>query len=218
MFDVHHIVQAGGLLAIAAILFAETGLLVGFFLPGDTLLIAAGVFAANHQLSIWLLLPIAAVSSIIGYQVGYKIGEKAGPRVFSRKGGILFREDYIDRTKELINRHGIKAIMIARFLVIVRTIVPLMAGMGKMNKRKFFIINVLGGVLWTGSVIMGAYWVGSKINNIDKYLVYMLIVAMVLTSGTILLGLMNSKAKRKELASALKEELSYLFAKTKKSK
>ena len=211
MFDVNHILQTGGLLAIALILFAETGMLVGFFLPGDTLLIAAGVFAAEGKLNIWLLLPIAAVAAIIGYQVGYKIGEQAGPRLFKRRGGLLFRRDYIDRTQELVERHGNKAILIARFIVVVRTIVPLMAGMGKMSKRKFLTYNIIGGALWTTSVILASYWIGSKIPNIDHYIVLLLVLAMVVTSGSIFVGLLKSHAKRRELIAALKDEYRYFF-------
>ena len=211
MFNVDHILQAGGLLAVAAILFAETGLLVGFFLPGDTLLIAAGIFAEEHRLPLWALLPVAALAAIIGYQVGYKIGEKAGPRLFRRKDGLLFRQDYIDRTKAIVEKHGVKAILIARFIVVVRTIVPLMAGMGKMNKRSFLAINVVGGILWTTSVILAAYWLGSKVPNIDHYIVILLVLAMVLTSGSVLYGLLKSRSKRKELFNALREEIGYLF-------
>lgn len=211
MFDVNHILQTGGLLAIALILFAETGMLAGFFLPGDTLLIAAGVFAAEGKLNIWLLLPIAAVAAIIGYQVGYKIGEQAGPRLFKRKGGLLFRRDYIDRTQELVERHGNKAILIARFIVVVRTVVPLMAGMGKMSKRKFLTYNIIGGALWTTSVILASYWVGSKIPNIDHYIVLLLVLAMIVTSGSIFVGLIKSHAKRRELIAALKDEYRYFF-------
>ena len=211
LFDVNHILQTGGLLAIAIILFAETGMLVGFFLPGDTLLIAAGVFAAQNKLNLILLLPIAAIASIIGYQVGYKIGEKAGPRLFKRKGGILFREDYIERTEELVKKYGNKAILIARFIVVVRTIIPLIAGMGKMPKRKFLLTNIVGGILWTSSVILVSYWVGSRIPNIDKYIIYLIILAMVITSGSIFVGLLRSHAKRRELLAALKEEFHYFF-------
>lgn len=211
MLDVTHILQAGGLLAVAAILFAETGLLVGFFLPGDTLLIGAGVFAAEHKLNLAALLVVAALASIVGYQVGYKIGASAGPRLFRRKGGVLFKEEYIEKTESLVKRHGLKSILIARFIVVVRTIVPLMAGMGKMDKRKFLVINIIGGILWTTTIILAAYWIGSKVKNIDHYIVLLLVLAMVLTSGSVLFGLFKSRAKRKELIAALKEELGYLF-------
>lgn len=211
MLNVNEILQAGGVLAVAAILFAETGLLVGFFLPGDTLLIAAGIFAADQKIHLLFLLPASAIAAIAGYQVAYKIGEKAGPRFFRRKGGVLFRNEYIEKTEELVERYGNRAILIARFIVVVRTIVPLIAGMGKMNKRKFLVINIAGGLLWTTSVIMASYWVGSKIPNIDHYVVILLVLAMVLTSGSVLYGLLKSRAKRKELVSALREELGYLF-------
>jgi membrane-associated protein len=130
MINVDSILQGGGLLAVALIIFAECGLLLGFFLPGDTLLIAAGVFAAQGKLPIALLLPIVAIAAIAGYQVGYLIGERAGPRVFKRKDGLLFREEYVDRAQDFFTRHGGKAILLARFIAVVRTFVPLVAGIG----------------------------------------------------------------------------------------
>ena len=134
-----HIVQAGGILLVALIIFAETGLLVGFFLPGDTLLIAAGIYAAahHHQVPLWALLPAVAAASILGYEVGYKIGKAAGPRFFTRQDGLFFRQEYVTRTTDFFERHGGKSVILARFVAVVRTVVPLVAGMGKMD-RKFF--------------------------------------------------------------------------------
>lgn len=213
-FDVNHLLQPGGLIAVivvAAILFAETGMLVGFFLPGDTLLVAAGVYAAEGKIKLVLLLPVAAIAAMIGYQVGYKIGSSAGPRVFKRKDGILFRRDYMDRAEELVQKHGAGGILLARFIVVVRTLVPLVAGMGKMNKRRFLTYNIIGAILWTWTVTIAAFWVGTKVKNLDHYIIYLLIVAMVITTGTVLLGLMRSKAKRRELKNALIEEYRYFF-------
>src|ERR1700754_2440485 len=145
--DVNQIIQTGGLLAILLIIFAETGLLLGFFLPGDTLLIAAGIFASQDKLPLGWLLILTPLAAILGYQVAYKIGERAGPKLFHRDDGVLFRSEYIKRTEDFINRHGGKAILLARFVVVVRTVIPLLAGMGKMSKKKFLFYNVLGSVL-----------------------------------------------------------------------
>jgi membrane-associated protein len=181
--SVDHIVQTGGLLAIALIIFAETGLLIGFFLPGDTLLIAAGILSSQGKLPLWALIPVTAVAAILGYQVGYIIGERAGPRFFKRREGILFRIEYIERAEDFFNRHGGKTIILARFVAVVRTIVPLVAGVGKMPKKLFFTYNIIGAVLWVTSVTLAAYWLGSKIPNIDKYLIILVVLAMVFTTA-----------------------------------
>ncbi|HET7827476.1 MAG TPA: VTT domain-containing protein, partial [Candidatus Saccharimonadales bacterium] len=145
-----HIIQAGGLLAIGLVIFAEGALLIGLFLPGDTLLIPAGIWASHHgnQLNIGFLLPTVIVASVAGYQVGYLLGERTGPRVFKRSGGILFRADYIPRTEAFLKQHGGKAILAGRFIAVVRTLLPIMAGIGKMPKRRFLFFNISGGVLW----------------------------------------------------------------------
>ncbi len=218
--SVDHIIQVGGLLAIAAIIFAETGLLVGFFLPGDTLLIAAGVLVSNGKFHYPLpvIIAVATIAAIAGYQVGYIIGERAGPRVFKRKGGVLFKEDYLTRTEVFFKKHGGKTILLARFIAVVRTIIPLVAGMGKMDTRKFWFYNITGAILWTTSITLAAFWVGSHVPNVDKYLIYLVLLAIILTGGTVLVELVRSGAKRHELKDALKEELGYFFKKTKPTK
>src|SRR5581483_10974378 len=169
IFSVDHIIQVGGTLLTALIIFGESGLLVGFFLPGDTLLIAAGIFASKGKyINIWELLPAVFAAAVIGYQVGYQIGFRGGPRVFKREDGVLFRADYIPRTEKFIDQHGGKTMVLARFIAVVRTIVPLLAGVGKMRRRTFFIYNVAGAAIWTGSITLAAYYIGRKVNNLDK--------------------------------------------------
>lgn len=215
ILNVDDLLQTGGLVALALIIFAETGLLMGFFLPGDTLLIAAGIFAAEGKIPLILALPVAAIAAIAGYQLGYKIGAKAGPRFFTRNDGLLFKREYIIKTEGLVAKHGVGAILIARFIAVVRTIVPLVAGMGKMDKKRFWINNVVGSILWTFSVILASYWLGSKIPNLDKFLIPLLLLAMILTTGSILVGLLRSRKKRAELRAALKQEFRYLFKRPK---
>ena len=213
LFSVNHILQTGGLLAVAIILFAETGLLIGFFLPGDTLLIAAGVFASQGKLPLWALLPIAAIAAIAGYQVGYMIGERAGPRVFSRSDGLLFRIEYIRRAEEFFIKHGGKTIILARFVAVVRTVVPLVAGIGKMSRQRFLVYNVLGAVLWTTSIILASYWLGNHIPNLDKYLIILVVLAMVITTGGTLMEMLRTKSRRQQFKQALRDEFKYFFKK-----
>lgn len=211
-----HIVQAGGILVVALMIFAETGLLIGFFLPGDTLLIAAGIWAASHHhtFPIWAVLPAVAVASILGYEVGYRIGAAAGPKLFVRSDGLFFRKDYITRTRAFFAHHGGKALILARFLAVIRTVIPLVAGAGKMNRRFFHVYNVIGGILWTFGVTLAAYWVGSKVKHLDKYLVYLLVAAMVLTVASILGGALRSKKSRAAFRQAMREEWHYFFKKS----
>jgi membrane-associated protein len=208
-----HIVQAGGILLVALIIFAETGLLVGFFLPGDTLLIAAGLFAAehHHKVPLWALLPAVAIAAILGYETGYKIGLAAGPRFFKRKNGLFFRQDYVERTTDFFERHGGKAVILARFIAIIRTVVPLVAGMGRMNRGFFRLYNIIGAILWTFSVTLAAYWVGQRFKHLDKYIVDLLLLAMVLTVGAVLVEALRSKRRRAALRTALREEIHYFF-------
>jgi membrane-associated protein len=209
----NHIVQAGGILVISLIIFAETGLLVGFFLPGDTLLVAAGVFSAEHHhlIPLWGLLPAVAIAAILGYEVGYKIGLAAGPRFFKRKDGLFFRADYVTRTNDFFKEHGGKSVVLARFVAVIRTVVPLVAGMGRMDRGFFRLYNVVGAILWTFSVTLGAYWVGKRFEHLDQYIVYLLVLAMVLTVGAVLTESLRSKRRRAALRRALREEWNYFF-------
>jgi membrane-associated protein len=215
LLDVNHIIQTGGLLAILLIIFAETGLLLGFFLPGDTLLIAAGIFASQNKLPLAPLLILTPIAAALGYEVAYRIGEQAGPRLFHRDDGVLFRTEYVTRTEDFIKKHGGKAILLARFIVVVRTVIPLVAGMGKMAKNKFLFFNITGSIIWTTIVILAAYWLGHKIPNLDKYLIVLVILAMVLTTGGGLLEAMRTKSRRAALKHALKDEFRYFFKRSK---
>jgi membrane-associated protein len=211
MFDVQGIVASGGILAVALIIFAETGLLLGFFLPGDTLLVAAGLLAGQHKLPVLVLLPVIAIAAIAGYEVGYIIGKRAGPRFFKRKDGLLFREEYVLRAEKLAEKHGGKSILIARFIAIVRTVVPLVAGMGKMPRKKFVIYNIIGGVAWVSTIILAAYWIGSRVPNIDRVILPLVLLAMIGTVGIMMWQFGSNAQKRRELKVALREEWNYLF-------
>jgi membrane-associated protein len=211
IFSVNHILQAGGILAVAAIIFAESGLLVGFFLPGDTLLIAAGIFASQHKLNIYVLLPVVLVAAVVGYQVGYQIGFRGGPRIFKRNDGLLFRADYVPRTEDFIARHGGKIMVVARFIAVVRTLVPLIAGIGKMRKATFLFYNVLGAIIWTGSITLGSYWIGQRVTNVDKYIVPIVASGVVLTIVVEFWVVLRTRASRRQLISGLREEYRYFF-------
>jgi membrane-associated protein len=180
--DAKDLVSTLGLIGVLGILFAETGLLVGFFLPGDSLLFTAGLFAERGDLSLTALLIGTPIVAIVGSQVGYAIGRASGPRLFSRPDSRFFRHEYVERARHHLERFGAaKAIVLARFIPIVRTMLNPVAGVLNVPMRTFALWNALGGVVWTIGVTLVGYWAGSKIPSIDKYLLP-LVVLIVLVS------------------------------------
>jgi len=158
--DVETMVRVGGLSAMTAIVFAETGLMVGFFLPGDSLLVTAGVFAAAGKLSILWLNVLLIAAAIVGDTVGYWIGRKAGPALFNRPRSRFFNPAHLRRAHDFYEKHGGKTIILARFMPIVRTFAPVVAGMGKMEYRRFVSFNVIGGIGWVLSMTLIGYYLG----------------------------------------------------------
>lgn len=211
MLNVHEIIQAGGLLAIAAIIFAESGLLIGFFLPGDSLLLAAGLFAANGHLPIgWLILTVI-ISAIVGYEVGYVIGGRAGPKVFKRKDGLLFREEYVGRTEKFFNKYGGLTVLLARFVAHVRTFVSVIAGASRMDRAKYTFYNVLGAILWGGGVTLLSYWLGKNIPNFENYIVWSVVITLAVLYSFGGWKLAQTPQKRQKLKKGLKEDWDYFF-------
>jgi membrane-associated protein len=158
--DVETLVRLGGLSAMTFIVFAETGLLVGFFLPGDSLLVTAGVFAGTGQLDIVRLNAVLVVAAIAGDTVGYWFGRKTGPALFKRPKSLLFNPDHLRRAHDFYEKHGGKTIVLARFMPIIRTFAPIVAGMGQMSYRRFLFFNVFGGALWVLSMTLIGYFLG----------------------------------------------------------
>jgi membrane-associated protein len=182
--DPNTIVTNFGLLGIALILFAECGLLVGFFLPGDTLLFAAGVLVKKGTFDqpLWLVIAIEMGAAIAGNMVGYEIGRRGGPAVFNKPDSRLFKPEYVERTQAFFDRYGPLAIVLGRFVPVVRTFITVMAGAGRMNFRTYAIYTVIGGVLWTVSVTMLGYFLGNVAfiaDNIELLLLGGVLVSVV---------------------------------------
>ena len=150
------------LIGVCAVIFAETGLLIGFFLPGDSLLFTLGVFvgAAKIGLPLWVVLPALFVAAVVGNSTGYLIGYRVGPRVFDRPDSRFFKREYVNRTHTFFEKHGGKAIILAQFVPIVRTFTPVAAGVGRMNFRHFISFNMIGALLWAVGVTTLGYWLG----------------------------------------------------------
>jgi len=168
--DVRGLIQLGGLLMVCVIVFVETGLFFGFFLPGDSLLVTAGVFAAAGDLNLAALLVAASVCAVIGDQVGYWIGRKAGRALYSRPDSMFFKRKHLERAHEFYEKYGGKTIVIARFVPIIRTFAPPVAGAAEMTYRKFVFFNVAGGVLWVWSMVLLGFLLGRSVPNLDRHI------------------------------------------------
>ncbi|HSS37898.1 MAG TPA: VTT domain-containing protein [Polyangia bacterium] len=192
IYDVQGLVRFGGLAALTAIIFAETGLLFGFFLPGDSLLVTAGLYctsvAGEQPLLniVWLNLA-AMTAAIVGDTVGYWIGAKSGPKLFTREQSLFFSRKHLLRTKEFYERHGGKTIIIARFLPFARTFAPIVAGIGQMSYRRFISFNVFGGMGWVASMTLLGFSLGKIYPPITKQIdkVIIVIIAVSLVPGAI---------------------------------
>ncbi|MDQ2970071.1 MAG: VTT domain-containing protein [Acidobacteriota bacterium] len=197
--DVETLVRVGGLTAMTLIVFAETGLLVGFFLPGDSLLVTAGVFAALGQLNLWLLMGVLVVAAIVGDTVGYWIGKKAGPALFRRPKSLLFNPKHLQRAHNFYEKYGGQTIILARFMPVVRTFAPVVAGMGGMEYRRFVSFNVIGGFLWVVSMTLIGYFLGHFAwvrKNIE--LVILVVVFLSILPGIIAFAREKMKKRKKK--------------------
>ncbi len=180
-FDLESLIRTAGYLGLFSIIFAETGLLIGFFLPGDSLLFTAGFLASQDYLNIWLLVAVCFVAAVSGDAVGYAFGNRVGRRLFQRPESRLFRPEYLRRAEIFFEQHGGKAIILARFMPIVRTFVPIIAGVGAMRYPRFAAFNVIGALLWAVGLPIAGYFLGKSIPNVDRYLLPIILVIIVVS-------------------------------------
>ncbi len=190
------LVRWGGYVLLVAIVFTETGLLVGFLLPGDSLLVTAGFLAAAGVLNMWWLQVALIVAAITGDSMGYAIGARIGPRLFTREKSRLFNPRHVQRTREFYARHGAKTIVIARFVPIIRTFAPVVAGVGEMAYPRFLFYNSAGGIGWVLSMTGAGYLLGSTVPNIDRHIHLVVIVVVVLS--VIPIGLEILRERRRQ--------------------
>ncbi|HAO64724.1 TPA: hypothetical protein DCQ44_01950 [Candidatus Taylorbacteria bacterium] len=179
--DITHIIQTFGILGVTAIIFAESGLFFGFFLPGDSILFTAGVLASQGMLSIVPLVILTWLAAVLGDTTGYWFGARIGIKIFNKDKSFFFNKKYPERAHEFYLKHGGKAIIFARFIPAVRTFVPIMAGVGKMPYRKFLGYNIIGGTIWATGMTLGGYFLGRSVPNIDTYIIP-IVVVIVITS------------------------------------
>jgi len=195
-YSLDDLIRWGGYLVLVGIVFAETGLLVGFFLPGDSLLITAGLVAAAGGLNVWWLNALLILAAVTGDSVGYAIGVRLGPRLFTRPKSLLFNPRHIERTRAFYARHGAKTIVIARFVPIIRTFAPVVAGVGQMEYRRFLFYNVAGGVGWVTSMTWAGYFLGRVIPNIADYVHLVVVIVIVLSVIPIVVEIVRERRRR----------------------
>ena len=198
-----HLLSSFGLIGLAVILFAECGLLVGFFLPGDTILLAAGIEVSIGTIKtpLWAFLVLCPVAAILGNAVGYWLGYRAGPVVFDRPNSRLFRPEYVTRSEAFFLRFGWATIFLARFVPIVRTVATVLAGVSKMNYPRYIVASVLGGLIWTDGILLMGYWLAhfDFVRRNKGYIDVAVIAAVVISlipTGIHLLRSRNRRAPR----------------------
>jgi membrane-associated protein len=174
--DPKSLIEAFGTLGLFAIVFAESGLLAGFFLPGDSLLFTAGLLASQGHLNFPLIVTGCFVAAVVGDQVGYVIGRRYGPAIFKRPESRFFHQRNVDRASAYFAAHGARTVVLARFIPVIRTFTPVVAGVGQMDYRKFVTFNIIGGFLWAVGLTSLGYALGESVPDIDKYLLPIVLV------------------------------------------
>lgn len=202
--DLARLIETVGYVGLCAIVFAESGLFFGFFLPGDSLLLTAGLLASRGMLNIWLLVLLISVSAVLGDNVGYWFGKKVGPPIFSRENSLLFRRKNLLKAKEFYDRHGGKTITLARFMPFIRTFAPIVAGAVEMDYRRFMLFNLIGGVAWGIGVTLAGYFLGN-VPGVDRY--FTLVVLVVIFLSVLPSALHVWKESREEILDWLRARL-----------
>jgi membrane-associated protein len=193
--DLPALIQWAGYVGLTAIIFVETGLFFGFFLPGDSLLVTAGLLASQgFSLDVYVLGLLLNIAAVVGDNTNYWIGRYMGPRVFTREESLFFRRRHVERAHEFYQRHGAKTVVLARFMPIIRTFAPLVAGVARMSYRTFLTYSVLGGTLWIWSMLFIGYFLGRLVPGIDKHIETVIIVVIFLS---ILPGIISWLKERK---------------------
>lgn len=178
-FDLVHLIETVGYIGLFLIIFAESGLLIGFFLPGDSLLFTAGFLASQGVLSLPILLVTCFVAAVLGDNVGYAFGKRVGKRLFQREDSLLFHKKNVLKAQQFYEKHGAKTIVIARFMPVVRTFAPIVAGVADMHYPTFIKYNIVGGIIWAIGLNVAGYFLGSLIPDVDKYLLPIIVVIVI---------------------------------------
>ncbi len=203
MLDIITLVKTVGYLGILGIVFAESGLFIGFFLPGDSLLFTAGFLASQGFLNIWYLIFLIAIGAIFGNNFGYAFGKKIGPMIFKKQDSLLFDKDHLRKAEVFCGKYGGKALILARFMPGIRTFAPILAGVGKMDYKKFMVFNAIGCILWGIGLPLSGYFLGNIIPDVDKYIVPIILLIVFLSILPIIFNLVKDKNIKNKIKSLL---------------
>lgn len=196
------LIQWAGFIGLTLIVFSETGLLVGFFLPGDSLLVTAGLLGTQGYFNVYRLAPLLTLAAICGNCTGYFIGRATGPRIFNRENSLLFNKKHAIRAHEFYERNGKKTIILAQFMPIIRTFSPVVAGVGDLSFRNFFVYTVLGAFVWIWSMIFTGYFLGRYIPGIDKHIEIVVIIVILVSIMPGIIGGAKARARKRTKAAA----------------
>ncbi len=199
MLNVTHIIQSGGLILLGLFIFAEVGLFLGFFLPGDTLVITAGIFAKQGKLNIAAVILVAAIAAIAGDSTSYYLGRKFGRGLFKKEDSVFFDPKHVAKAEKFYDKYGPKTLLVAHFIPVVRTFTPLLAGVSKMHYPKFLKFNAAGDIFWAVSVALIGYYIGSKIPNIDNYILGVLLFVVFASSAPTIYHIVKAQLKHNAL-------------------
>lgn len=203
-FDLPQLIQAVGYLGVGAIVFAESGLLIGFMLPGDSLLFTAGLLASKGVFSYPLLAVIVFVAAVAGDAVGYSFGRRVGRRIFTRKGSLFFDPEHLRRAEEFYERHGGKAVILARFMPFVRTFAPIVAGVGRMSYPRFAFFNVTGALLWAVGLSGLGYVLGETVPGIDRFIFPIIALILIASASPIAWRILSDPVERARVMQTLR--------------
>lgn len=207
-FSLPELIRAAGLLGLFGIIFAESGLLIGFFLPGDSLLFTAGFLAAQGFFNIWVLTLICFVGAVLGDSFGYAFGKRIGPRIFFKEESLLFHKNHLERARIFYEKYGGKTIILARFIPVVRTFAPILAGVGQMRYRSFLFYNIFGGIFWAIGLTLFGYWLGSVIPDVDRYIVPLVFLIIFLSFLPPVIHILRNKDERQLVINFIKNKFS----------
>ncbi len=206
LIDVPHLVKTAGYIGVFAIIFAETGLFIGFFLPGDSLLFTAGILASQGYLNVtWLCIGLF-IAVFCGDNVGYLIGKHAGPKFFTRPKSLLFNPEHLKRSHDFFEKHGGKAVIIARFVPVVRTFSPVVSGLARMRYVKFMVYSTIGSLLWAVGLTLLGYWLGQTVPNVEKYIIPGVVIIILLSISPGIYHVLKTKESRASFFSIFKKK------------
>ncbi|MDP3685273.1 MAG: VTT domain-containing protein [bacterium] len=203
MFDLREILELVGYAGVFAIVFAESGLLLGFFLPGDSLLFTAGFLASQEVFRIVPLILLCFVAAVSGDSVGYAFGHRIGRKIFTKQDSLLFHREHLHRAERFYAKHGGKTLVLARFLPVIRTFVPILAGVGAMRYARFLAYNILGGFLWAVGLTLLGYFLGSLVPDIDRYLLPIVLGIIILSILPTAFHVLRHREDRQRIARGL---------------